>query len=331
MTSREMNYKLLLREFEKRKIDAIEAQKKRQQMIYTSIPDIETIDTNLTQIGIRLVRHMATGMDEEALVAFRKRSAELLQTKKMRLVENGYPEDFLDVHYKCPTCQDTGFVGSKPCKCFKQELIQIAYHQSNLQNILPKENFNTFSLDYYSKEVDPKRNTSPYRRMQRIYEYCVRFVELFETKKENILFSGPTGLGKTFLCNCIAKELLDRGYNVLYLTAPELFRLFEESRFHREDMEEDSKNFLETLLTVDLFIIDDLGTESGNSFTGPDLFHVLNSRLLNNLPTIISTNLQTNELQAYYSERLVSRLFGHYTKFYFFGTDIRRLKKYATF
>ena len=173
-----------------------------------------------------------------------------------------------------------------------------------------------------------KDNISPYDNMTKIRQICVGLIEKFETQKESLLLTGQTGVGKTFLCNCIAKELLDNGFTVLYFTAPQLFKLFEEARFHREDMQDDSKNLLNMLFDADLLIIDDLGTESISTVTISDLFNVINSRYLKQTSTIISTNLTYKQLTERYADRIISRILGQYTILKLYGEDIRKLKKY---
>lgn len=321
-------YKQLLKEYDFKRTKAAHDQKMRKEEVYKKIPDIEKIDEELSNIGIQLIRSMLSNFDKKSISEFEMHSRELQLTKQMLLVEAGFPKDYLEIKYTCPLCKDTGYVNNEKCSCFKQALIHLAYEQSNLKDLLKYENFDHFNFDYYSKEKDEKFGKSPYDNMKNIYQLCVGFIEKFDTEKQNILFHGPTGLGKTFLCNCIAKELLDRGYNVIYLTAPQLFKLFNEARFHREDMPEISKDILDTLFTVDLLILDDLGTEAASSFTGPDLFDTLNTRGLNQKSTIISTNLKHNELKELYSERIISRLFGNYINQPFFGVDIRLMKKY---
>ncbi len=328
MNNKEFHYKRLIREYDIKRTSAAKDQLKRAKEVYEKIPQIEEIDKLLNTNGIQLIRSMLSAPLNTSVDDYRKNSEDLIFTKKMLLVESGFPENYLDITYSCPHCKDTGFINTEPCTCFKQGLINIAYEQSNLKHILQVENFNTFSLDYYSKHIDEKSSKSPHSNMERIHQICVGFIENFETEKQNLLFYGHTGLGKTFLCNCIAKELLDRNYTVLYLTSPQLFKLFEESRFHRDDMMDEAKAMLSTLFTVDLLIIDDLGTESASSFTGSDLFDVLNTRYLHQHPTIISTNLAPNDWNKYYSERIVSRVFGNYTNLKFIGSDIRLLKKY---
>lgn len=328
MNNKELHYKRLLREYDLKRSKSYQEQMNRQSEVYAKIPRIKAIDDELSQIGIKLVRSMMTSSQNASLETFRNHSDDLIRTKKMLLVENGYSPDYLENQYHCKICKDTGFIGAKPCSCFKQGLIDIAYEQSNLKHILNKENFNSFSLKYYSQKSDPKTGLSPYDNMLKIKQICVGLIEKFDIEKENLLLTGQTGLGKTFLCNCIAKELLDSGYTVLYFTAPQLFKLFEESRFHREDMQDESKDILSTLFDVDLLIIDDLGTESISTITISDLFNVVNSRYLNQTSTIISTNLTFGQMQERYSERVVSRIIGQYTLLKFFGEDIRKLKKY---
>lgn len=331
MNNKELHYKRLLREYDLKRSKAYQEQMNRQREIYAKIPRVKAIDEELSQTGIKLVRSMMTASQDASLETFRNYSDDLIRTKKMLLVENGYAPDYLENQYHCKTCKDTGFIGAKPCSCFKQGLIDIAYEQSNLKHILNKENFNSFSLKYYSQKVDPKTGLSPYENMLKIKQICVGLIEKFDIEKENLLLTGETGLGKTFLCNCIAKELLDSGYTVLYFTAPQLFKLFEESRFHREDMQDESKDLLSTLFNVDLLIIDDLGTESISTVTISDLFNVINSRYLNQTSTIISTNLAFGQMQERYSERVVSRIVGQYIVLKFSGEDIRKLKKYMQF
>lgn len=329
MTNRELYYKQLLRQYDLKRSAAVQRQKERTAEIYKKIPQIKKIDENLNNTGIHLVRHMLKNPSTASLDAFHENTDELIRTKKMLLVEAGYAPNYLDIQHDCALCQDTGFIGSKPCKCFKQALINIAYEQSNLKHILERENFEFFTLDYYSQTPDPKTGISPYNQMLRIKQICVGLIENFAVEKQNLLLHGPTGLGKTFLCNCIAKQLLDDGYTVLYFTAPQLFNLFEEARFHREDLNDGAKDTLNTLFDVDLLIIDDLGTESTNTLTISDLFNVINTRYLNQNATIISTNLSPKEWKDRYSDRIISRVFGNYEPLKFIGTDIRMIKKYG--
>ncbi|NLI90050.1 MAG: ATP-binding protein [Epulopiscium sp.] len=331
MISRKQQYKEIIKLYDKKRLESTKEQAKRQDHIYESIPAIEDIDQRISSIGIRLAKAAFNSeSDTNDLISnFKAESQKLKKEKEDLLLANGYPKDYLELHYDCIQCKDTGYIETEQCSCLNQTLISLAYEQSNLSHILEYENFDTFDFAYYSKEVDKHHGRSPHENMQNIYRFCVHFVHKFSSSFQNILFYGNTGLGKSFLCNCIAKDLLDQGKTVLYLPSVQLFQLFETARFHREDMEDFSKEMLDTLLTVELLIIDDLGTEFITSFTGPELFNTLNTRMLNQKSTIVSTNLSLKELKDQYSERIVSRIFGNYEVFPFFGEDIRIQKRYS--
>ncbi len=330
MLSKKQQYKQLIKIYDKKRLESSKEQAKRQEQIYKSIPLIAKIDMQMSTIGIRLAKTaFDTSADTADLVSqFQDENQNLIRQKEETLIANGYPADYLDLHFDCNKCKDTGYIGTSQCVCLSQALINLAYEQSNLKHVLEFENFDTFDFGYYSKEVDKRFGRSPHQNMQNLYRFCVHFVHKFDSTFQNLLFHGNTGLGKTFLCNCIAKDLLDKGKTVLYLPAVQLFQLFETARFHREDMEEFSKEMLNTLLTVELLIIDDLGTEFVTSFTGPELFNTINTRVLNQKATIISTNLSLEELKEQYSDRIVSRILGSYESLPVFGQDIRVLKKF---
>ena len=332
MISKQQQYKHLIKLYDQKRLESTKEQIRRQEEIYKTIPAIANIDANMSSIGVKLARAAfdPKANTSELIIQFEEENQSLIKKKQELLMSNNYPADYLELHYDCDKCNDTGYIGTDQCSCFNQSLINVAYEQSNLKHILAYENFDTFDFNYYSKEVDEKFQRSPHQNMQNLYRLCVHFVHKFDNSFQNILFHGNTGLGKTFLCNCIAKDLLDQGKSVLYLPAVQLFQLFEAARFHREDMEEFSKEMLNTLLSVELLIIDDLGTEFVTSFTGPELFNTLNTRVLNQKATIISTNLSLSELKEQYSDRIVSRILGNYEVLPVFGQDIRVLKKYKT-
>ena len=204
----------------------------------------------------------------------------------------------------------------------KKKAIDLIYEDSNLKNITSSENFSTFSFEWYDKkQVDPVTGLTPYNNMHKVLDVCQSFVQTFDNSFSNLLL---TGVGKTFLANCIAKELLDTYHSVIYLTATEFFKCFENSDFRRNlDNSIDVNYFLE----CDLLIIDDLGTESSNSYTNSKLFYVINERLLRNKSVIISSNFTISQIEDFYSERIFSRIISSYTILRLFGTDIRYLKR----
>ena len=200
-----------------------------------------------------------------------------------------------------------------------------------IQNIINTYNirntsFNNFSLSKYSNKIDKDRynsDISPRENIKIIKEVVDNFIKNFDDPNEkNLLFVGNTGLGKTFLSSCIANYFVNNGKTVLYQTAPVMLEQL--INFH---MNKTDTNILDYLLSVDLLIIDDLGTENINSMKFSDLYTIINSRLLNQTnkitKTIISTNLNLEELEKMYGERIISRFAGDYNICYFFGDDIR--------
>ncbi len=324
-------YKEILREYEKDREAAHFKLTQRLSEIYQKIPRIEQIDKELSNIGIKLSKAvLSRGSDALVVVEdIRRNTDNLLNEKEKLLFQNGFTKDYLTSVYRCELCQDNGFIESKPCKCFKQKFINKSYAMSNLSDILKQENFDYFDIRFYSEEVDPQNGASPRANIKKILSVCMDFANNFDKQYSNLLLYGKSGLGKTFLCNCIAKELLDKGKTVLYVTAFQLFKMIEHERFNKEELEEPSQ-LLEIILTVDLLIIDDLGTEFATILSTSELFNFINNRLLEKKNTIISTNLSPSDFISQYSDRIVSRIQGNYKMLKFFGDDIRIKKKYTS-
>ena len=186
-----------------------------------------------------------------------------------------------------------------------------------------RESFDRFRLDYYPAEYDPDLGTSPREIMKKVYERAVRYAQSFAPGARSLLFSGATGLGKTFLSACIARTVADRGYSVCYVSAEALFADFEQQKFRPREGEDVTRKYL----ACDLLILDDLGTEMTTQFTIAALYQVVNTRLMESRATIVSTNLPVGELDRRYSAQIASRLLGAYTLYKFSGKDIRMLQK----
>ena len=239
--------------------------------------------------------------------------------------EHGLTSDYLKPVYHCPDCKDTGYVNGRRCHCFEQAAINLVYTQSNLKEILERENFSTFSFDYYSADdINPATGRSSLETARDAVAKCHDFIDHFDSTFSNLYLYGDTGIGKTFLSNCIAKELLDTGHSVIYFTSFQLFELLsigapaDKWNLHQQ---------YEALLDSDLLILDDCGTEVSNTFTVSRLFQLLNERALLRKSTIISTNLSIREFRDVYSERIFSRITSSYTLLKLTGSDIRIRRK----
>ncbi len=323
-------YKEVLRDYERLRSQKSAELREKQTQLYKKFPRLADIEREMNITGVRLARLILEQPVDYIQKAerLRKHTAELKTEKLEILKSNRIPENFLELSYNCTKCHDTGFIDGKECTCFKQKLVDKAYDQSNLKDIIKNENFDFFDIRYYSTEKDPERNISPRENIQDILAVCIKFTQDFDKKFQNLLLYGKTGLGKTFLCNCMAKELLDSGKTVMYVTASQLFKLIEEDRFNRIGDEDIPSHYMDDILSVDLFIIDDLGTEFSTILSSAELFNIINTRLINRKPVVISTNLSMEDIINQYSDRIVSRIVGSYTSLEFFGDDIRMIKKF---
>lgn len=317
-------YDEIMRDYEARQTANRHVQELHIQEVYGKAPQLKELDDRIASTSLASAKKLLSG-DDSALTDLKKQ-LRLLQEEKHTIISSlGYPENYLDMPYTCPDCQDTGYIGNQRCHCFKQAAIDLVYTQSNLKTILEKENFSTFSLSYYSDtQINPATNLSALETAKDALRASRTFIESFEKEFSNLFFYGDTGVGKTFLSNCIAKELLDRGHSVIYFTAFELFHIFEKTVFERDA---EAAEPYQNIFDCDLLIIDDLGTEMSNSFTTSQLFLCLNERILRKKSTIISTNLSLNQLAEIYSERTFSRISSNYTMIKLFGDDIRIKKK----
>lgn len=293
--------------------------KERKNKIYKQIPKIKEIENKIAKLSIELSINILNRLDdrEKYLKTLKDNITDLRIKKTELLVLNGYPLDYLDMHYRCPKCQDTGFIGTQRCSCYKHYLVRIYYKNSDLKDILIKNNFNNFRIDLYSNRRTEDEIKSPRKNMEEILCKVKNYLSNFDNIDTNLLFYGGSGTGKTFLSNCIAKELLDKGHFVVYRTAKELMENLKECRFG------ENSNLENLILKCDLLIIDDLGTEQITDFCRSELFNLINWKILKNKKMLVSTNLSIEQLSKHYSERITSRLFGNFELYKFYGDDIR--------
>ena len=328
----------LLLEYDQKKRRAELNLETRRNELYVKIPRLQEIEAELNNFAISTAKNILKG-SSNSLNELNEKVAELKKEKEKILKENKISNNYLEPNYECSICKDTGYVqfqnsASNLCTCLKQKLLDISYNKSNISN-LGNENFDTFRPEIFSDIAESekyKMNISPRQNMISIKQKCLEFIENFDNPEtHNLLFTGNTGLGKTFMSNCIANELIKKGKNVLYQTAPVLLETVIDNKMNKyKNSTQD--NFYKNVLEADLLIIDDLGTECLNSMKLSELFTILNTRLLNLnnkvTKTIISTNLNINNIFKSYEERIGSRIAGFYDIYYFFGDDLRfKMKK----
>lgn len=322
----ELTLRDILRSYEKRRDLAKLQLEERQKDVYSQIPEIKDIDEEISKLGLSLIKLVLQNpKDKDSIVADAKNKIDKLKEKKEALLNKfNVPSGYLEIIYNCKVCNDKGFLQSgQKCNCFKQEIVNEAYKMSNLSRMLNTQNFSNFDGSLFSAKKAEGFNVSPRQSISEIFNICDDFVKNFEIdNNENLLFYGDTGLGKTFMSNCIAKEILDKGHIVIYQTAFKMFEIIEDYKFKNAD-EHISKDNYNNIFECDLLIIDDLGTELANSFTNSELFNILNTRLLNGKKTIISTNLTPSQLGEDYTQRIFSRIFDRFRMVKFIGDDLR--------
>jgi DNA replication protein DnaC len=292
---------------------------KRKEEIQKNLPRVLDLERQIAKLCIQLSINLLKNLPDrdDYLNSIRTKITDLRIMKSELLVQNGYGIDYLDMHYKCTKCKDTGYLGSEKCSCYKQNLVHLYYLDSDLKNILEISNFDNFNFEYYSSHKNNDEPESPRKNMEKTVTKAMNFIKNFNSTNENLLFFGSSGTGKTFLSHCIAKELLDIGTLVVYRTAEELIQNLRHVRL------ENDQHMEEFLVNCDLLIIDDLGTEQINTFSKTELFNLLNKKLLKGKKMLVSTNYALEELSRTYSERIISRLFGNFNVCKFYGEDIR--------
>ncbi|MCR1934923.1 ATP-binding protein [Clostridium tepidum] len=309
----------ILKEYEKIREKESLALKNRRKEIKEKLPSVLEIEEEIAKLSIEMSINILKNPEksEEYVNIVKNKITDLRVKKSELLVSNGYDMNFLEMHYNCNKCKDTGFVNNKKCSCYKQKLIKLYYKNSDLKHLLKTNNFSNFNFEYFSNEKTDFHSDTPRKNIEKILNKMWHFIENFNNTDENFMFIGTAGTGKTFLSNCIAKELLDRGNFVVYRTADELIQNLRSIKFNNDNHLED------ILINCDLLIIDDLGTESINEFSKVELFNFINKKLLLRKKMIISSNYSIESILKNYSERISSRLLGNFTLFKFYCDDIR--------
>ena len=293
---------------------------------YARVPRLREIDRQLRiTMAMAAQAVFSSGGDVAAAMEEAKNRNLALQREREALVSMYFEEGYLDDSPICDRCGGSGYVGSTMCECLAELCRQEQKKELTFLNV-GRETFDQFRLDYYPDRIDPKFGVNVRTVMEKTFQTCRRYAYGFTERSGNLLFSGDTGLGKTFLSACIARTVADRGFSVVYESAGHLFAKLERAKFSGDEQaREEVKNYNE----CDLLIVDDLGTEMPGQFTTAALYALVNDRLLAGKAMIISTNLNTEDLARRYSSQIASRLRGNFTRVAFLGDDIRVKKNWG--
>jgi DNA replication protein DnaC len=299
------------------KADRESENREHLQQAYRKVPRLQEIDRQLRLTMAKAAQAaFAQGADVQEMMEEARRENLLLQQERVELAALYFEEGYLDDSPICDRCGGSGYVGSQMCECLRELCRQEQKKELTFLNV-GKESFEQFRLDYYPEENNIRRI------MERTFQACRRYAYSFSDKSANLLFSGDTGLGKTFLSACIARTVADSGYSVVYESAGHLFANLERAKFAGDEA---ARRESDKYYACDLLIVDDLGTEMPGAFVTSALYTLINDRMLSGKPTIISTNLNTEDFAHRYSPQIASRLRGGYTRIPFVGSDIRILK-----
>lgn len=297
----------------------------RREKIQQELPEVLELESKIDEIGLAYSRQaFQKNSDPEKM--YEQITSEISQLKEKLtalLKKNGLPPDYLNNAFTCKKCGDTGFIQGKMCSCMLDMLTSYSYQTSNLSMVMEQQNFTNFNLDYYSDQIAGDYPVSPRKNMEQILVYIDGYLKNFSTiPQKNLYIYGGAGLGKTFLCSCIAKELIGAGFDVYYQSAYALFELASRNKFNSN---ENYDAEIARSYACDLLILDDLGTEFATQYTVSFLFHLLNTRMMQNRPIIINSNLTLSEVEQKYSSRIASR-FMEFQSIRLIGEDIRAKK-----
>ena len=286
-------------------------------------PEIAQIEREMASHGADVVKAVGMGANLDEYIKNLATANLQAQARRKELLKSaGFPEDYLEVKYTCEICKDTGYNNEFYCQCYRKLIRDVARDELGANSPLKRCTFASFRLDRYPDVIDSVIGINQREHMKNNLQYCKDYAEHFTPNSNGLFMYGKTGLGKTHLSLAIANEVLNKGYDVYYGSIQSIMDKLEGEHFGRLPREDSIK---EDILTCDLLIIDDLGTEFSTQFTNAELYNIINSRMLSSLPTIISTNLEMEQVAEKYSQRVASRIMGSCDSMYFCGKDIRQL------
>ena len=290
----------------------------REMKAYAAKPELRSIDGKLRAQMAELVRLTFSGGEESAreIDALREDNLALQRRRRLLLAELGHGANWLDEIVSCEKCRDSGVYRGGVCDCLKKLYNEELTRDLGVLLKNGDESFEKFDLTLYDAEYRAS--------MQTVYEIAKAYAENFSPASGNLLFQGGTGLGKTFLSACVAREIGTKGFSVCYDTAAAVVGSFEAQKFSRD---ESADARVKRILACDLMILDDLGTEMPTPMAESALYTLINTRLVEEKSTIISTNLSFDAMEKRYSGQICSRIRGEYRLLPFVGRDIRQIKR----
>ncbi len=312
-----------MQELEHRREKAIAAADALRQRTVLRYPRLREIEQALADTGLKLSKAILSGGDIRDTVRSIQAENEALQQEMASiLAAAGETAVNFEPRPSCAACGDTGYHHGKTCACLIQLLKERSSRQICKGLTDAPARFEDLDLSYYDDTPVGAHGLSPRERMRRVFDFCRQYAENFDLTVPSLLLRGPTGTGKTHVSLAIASAAAEAGYQVMYQPAGRLFGMLEKEHFGRE-----SGNTEELATTCDLLVLDDLGTEFETSFCTASLYSIINTRLLDRLPTVISTNLTQEGLQDRYGDQIVSRITGAFEPLLFVGKDIRQQQR----
>lgn len=309
-------------DYEQRRMNNMQEERRRLDAAIRKCPELDTwLDErqNLIFSGMRgILGGTAVAEDIPArMQVINDRIALLLK-------ENGFPEDWLDPVYQCRECRDMGYVGEpvrEMCQCMRRAFYGRLYREVGL-NEQSEQSFRTFDLSVFPERIIPEMQCTQRESMQVIRSICEEYAEQYPNARTNdMLLMGQSGLGKTFLMHAMARRLLERGMNVVMISAYRFLELARKAYFSAQS------SVLDDLMEADVLLIDDLGSEPlMENITIVQFFNLINERQSSGRGTVLSTNLTEKELRERYTERIASRLLdaNQCELLIFRGDDVRR-------
>lgn len=299
----------------------------RREQLYRQLPELPVIERQMAQSVRRAAQTaLQKGTDPGPVIEQAKRqNLALQQRRKELLASRGYSSDVLSYQPLCLRCEDKGWRGAEMCRCLQALCGQEQIKELSSMLNLGDQSFDTFDLDFYSPVYDPAIGSSPRERAEVALAVCFTFADKFgKGKRQNLFLTGAPGLGKTFLSAAMARVVSEKGYSVVYDSAINVFNRFDAQKFNRDP---EANGDVDRYLSCDLMILDDLGSEMNTPYTQASLYQLVNTRLVMNRQTVISSNLSLDEIGQHYSPQVYSRISGEYMAVLFYGDDIRKQKK----